>query len=175
MKSNKLVQIILIFFVALIWAGVFFRTFSILNQNDKISMKNKNDSPIYDSKIIQNKLNKLNISFNQKEMTDPFRSFSISKVFYKKKKSASLKVKANITPAYLLKGIVWDETNPQAILIKSKIYDKNGKSKIGETVIVSKNNSIDYGKVLDISENYVIIKTYNYKFKLWNNLWKKID
>ncbi len=174
MKSNKLVQIILIFLVALIWGGVFFRTFSILNQNDKINIENKNDSPIYDSKIIKNKLKKLNINFNQKT-TDPFRSFSISKIFYKKK-SASLKVKTKIiTPAYLLKGIVWDETNPQAILIKSKIYDKNSKLKIGETVIVSKNNSIDYGKVLDISENYVIIKTYNYKFKLWSNLWKKID
>ena len=47
--------------------------------------------------------------------------------------------------------------------------------KIGETIIIEKNSPIDYGKVLDISENYVIITTYNKKFILKSNLWKKTE
>ncbi len=172
MKSNKTIQIVLIIIVALIWAGVFFRTSSVIKK-DKDEIKKEDTTAKADQTIIRDKLNKLKINFTTIRITDPFRPFKIKNVY--KQPIEKPKTDPIIAPAYLLQGIVWDEENPKAILIKSKIYHDPGNMKIGETIIIEKNSPIDYGKVLDISENYVIITTYNKKFILKSNLWKKTE
>ena len=174
MRSNRTLQIILILLVALIWAGVFYRIFSVMIKKD-IETKKEETLPVFDQTIIREKLNKLKIDFKKESISDPFRPFALDKSTYKQSIKKSPKESPITAPAYLLQGIVWDETNPKAILIKSKIYKDKGKMKIGETIIAEKDTTIDYGKVLDISENYVIITTYNKKFKLRSNLWEKID
>ncbi len=172
MKSNKTLQIILIIIVALIWAGVFFRTSSVIKK-DKDEIKKEEAAAPANQTIIRDKLNKLKINFKTTLITDPFRPFKIKNAY--KQPTKQTKTNPIIAPAYLLQGIVWDEENPKAILIKSKIYHGPGNMKIGETIIIEKNNPIDYGKVLDILENYVIITTYNKKFILKSNLWEKTE
>ena len=123
----------------------------------------------------QDRLNKLRLDLKKQKITDPFQSFSGTGQSFRQSVQTTSKSQEPSSPAYLLQGIVWDETNPKAILIKSKMYSDAGTMKIGETIIVIKNDTIDYGKVLDISENYVIITTYNNKFKLKSNLWEKTE
>lgn len=176
MRSNKILQTILIVLVSLIWIAVFYRTFSLLKTDKQDSQELLQTINMNEQKEIKNRLQSLNLSLNKKSIHDPFGTFSYKrKVSSYKKTVTSHKKEKNITPAYLLKGIVWDHSNPQAILIKSKLYVQDEKTGIGETIIVKPDDTIEHGKVLEISENYVIISTYNHKFKLWSNLWKKVD
>ncbi|MBU1077829.1 MAG: hypothetical protein KKH98_11090 [Spirochaetes bacterium] len=173
MKSKKSLQSILIIVVILIWTGVFYRIYlSSTRKSNKIKVKNEYSST-GNTELI-NKLNKLRIDFNNKKINDPFRSFTKIYSEYRQLKNANNNNSRVTLPAYLLKGIVWDTSDPQAILVKSKIYKNKGKMKIGETIIVGKNSTIDYGTVLEIQENCVIISTYNQKFKLRGNVWEKI-
>ncbi len=172
MKSSKILQIALIIIVAFIWTGVFYKMFSLKKKEDNVISKEKTVSSM-DQGFINRLLNELKIDFTKENIIDPFCAFATDKKAYKQPEKP--KTVPITSPAYLLQGIAWDEADPRAILIKSKIYKEPGNMKIGETIIVEKNNSIDYGKVLNITEDYVLITTYNKKFKLRNDLWEKIE
>ncbi len=172
MKSNKILQITLIIIVAFIWIGVFYKMFSLKKEEPNKISEEKTVSGM-DQGFINRLLNELKIDFTKENIIDPFCAFAMDRKNYKQ--SEKPKADPITSPAYLLQGIAWDESKPRAILIKSKIYKEPGNMKIGETIIVEKNNSIDYGKVINITEDHVLITTYNKKFKLRNDLWEKIE
>ena len=117
---------------------------------------------------------RLEIDFVALRASDPFGPFNTGQGS-RPQEDKGEKPLAITAPAYLLQGIVWDENDPKAILVKSRIFHEPGNMKIGETVIVRRGDSVDYGKIVDISDKYVIITTYNKKFKLKSNLWEEIE
>ncbi|MDD5067280.1 MAG: hypothetical protein PHF84_09565 [bacterium] len=79
-------------------------------------------------------------------------------------------------PPYSLQGIVWDEKEPRAILVKLYRLDANDNSqKENSTFIIKPGDKIDYGEVLSITREYVMINIKNIKFKLWSNRWERSE
>lgn len=174
MKENKLLQIVLIIIVGVVWIGVFFRIFSNMNVTNREQLETAANINV-DYFLINKKIEKLKINFQTEKIIDPFRAFPrqqkiVFQPVKKEKKEESIS-----SPAYMLQGIVWEEKNPRAVIVKSRMYRNSGRMKVGQTMIVEIGQSIDYGKVLDIAEKSIIISTYDKKFKLLRNLWQIVE
>lgn len=155
MNSKKILTIFLFLVMLLVWSIV------VKNIIQGFIGKDKNVAVVKDknSEIESNKT--FTEQLFRKTLKDPFAKSLFARV----ETIYTPPPKPKIEPYFALQGIAGDK----AILLKTTA--KPGKVKMGDTIIVSSGDIIDGGKVIKITENYIVIESEKKKFKISTDYW----
>ncbi len=177
MDLKKIMVIFLSLFVIIIWGLTIHRFFIIKNSGKKEVVNPAPFNEQTSTQILMEKIKMLTIEFDFRLISNPFQILITQDLNAKgiriRQNGTSKKINS---PPYMLQGIVWDENNPKAILVKTyKLNDVDKTDEVGTTIIITPGQTIDYGKVAEITRDWVIIHSQDAKFKLWSNRWEKVE
>lgn len=178
MDPKKIITVLLAVFVILIW-GLAIKRFADSGAGNARSQApaDGKGAGAFSEKLLK-KLDILNSKLDFDILPDAFAAGAQARVHPEngQSKTPSLGPDRVAAPPYRLQGIVWDEKEPTAVLIKLyKLDPDDNTQKENSTFIIRPGDRIDYGEALSVTKDYVLIRIRNNKFKLWSNRWEKSE